>query len=62
MELLKDISDLGDKYTQIWAALERRLGYMNEPERAMQSFDDRRQAEGETLTCLLYTSPSPRDS
>ena len=47
--MLKDLPDQGDKYTNIWAALERRFGYMNEPERAMQRFDDRRQIEGETL-------------
>ena len=49
VELLKDLPDQGDKYTHIWSALERRFGYMNEPERAMQRFDDRRQIEGETL-------------
>jgi len=46
VELLKDLPDTGDKYTNIWSALERRFGYMNEPERAMQRFDDRRQIEG----------------
>ena len=40
MELLKDVSDSEDKYSQIWAALECRFGYMNEPQSAMQRFDD----------------------
>jgi len=49
MELLKDLPETGDKYANIWSALERRFGYMNEPDRAMQHFDDRRQIEEETL-------------
>ena len=49
LEPLKDVADATDKYDQIWTALERRFGYMNEPERAAQRFDDRRQMEGETI-------------
>ena len=49
VEFLKDLRESGDKYANIWSALERRFGYMNEPERAMQRFDNRRQIEGETL-------------
>jgi len=33
----------------IWEALDRRFGYVDEPQRAMRRFDVRRQLEGETL-------------
>jgi len=34
---------------QIWEALARRFGFVDEPERAMRRFDVRKQLEGETL-------------
>ena len=50
VELLKEISeDRDDAYEQIWAALARRFGYIDEPERAMQRFESRRQIEGESI-------------
>ena len=33
----------------IWETLDRRFGYVDEPQRAMRRFDVRRQLEGETL-------------
>lgn len=50
VELLKEVTeDRSDAYEQIWAAIGRRFGYLDEPERAMQRFDNRRQGDGETL-------------
>jgi len=34
---------------QIWDALARRFGYVDEPDRAMRRFDVRKQQEGESL-------------
>ena len=34
---------------QIWDALHRRFGFVDEPERAMRRFDVRKQQEGESL-------------
>ena len=33
----------------IWEALDRRFGYVDEPQHSMRRFDVRRQLEGETL-------------
>ena len=50
VELLKEVAeDQPDLYEQIWAAIARRFGYLDEPERAMQRFDSRRQGNGETV-------------
>ena len=47
VELLKDIPEnQPDTYEQIWTALAPRFGYLDEKERAVQRFDNRR--EGET--------------
>jgi len=35
--------------TQIWDALARRFGFLDEPERAMRRFDVRKQQDGESL-------------
>jgi len=34
---------------QIWGALHRRFGFVDEPERAMRRFDVRKQQDGESL-------------
>jgi len=38
-----------DTYEQIWAALARRFGYLDEPVRATQRFDNRRQGQTEYI-------------
>jgi len=50
VDCLREVTEGTDEsYEQIWAALARRFGYVDEPERAMRRFDARRQQEGETL-------------
>ena len=41
--------DADDAYEQIWTALARRFGFIDEPDRAKQRFDARRQQDGETI-------------
>jgi len=36
-------------YEQIWAALARRFGHLDEPQKMMRRFDARKQQEGETV-------------
>ena len=49
-ELLKDIDDSSPTlYSDIWAALKRRFGDVDEGREAMRKFETRRQAEGETV-------------
>jgi len=51
---------------QIWEALSRRFGFVDEPERAMRRFDDRKQQEGESLAVfeqglrVLYREDWPK--
>ena len=44
---LKAEKDSGLK--QIWDALHRRFGYVDEPDRAMRRFDVRKQQQGDSL-------------
>jgi len=51
---------------QIWEALSRRFGFVDEPERAMRRFDVRKQHEGESLAVfeqglrVLYREAWPK--
>jgi len=46
VELLKEISkNQPDANEQMWAAFAHRFGYLDEPERAMQRFDNRHQGQ-----------------
>ena len=50
IEILKEIIEEDeDAYDQIWAALTRRFGFTDEPERAMRRFDACRQQESQTI-------------
>jgi len=66
VDLLKEIPEnQPDIYEQVWAALARRFCYVDEPERAMQRFDNRRQGETENLATYeqalrsIYTEAWP---
>jgi len=66
VDLLKAIPEnQPDTYEQIWVALARRFGYLDEPERAMQRFDNRRQGETQNLATYeqalrsIYTKAWP---
>ena len=49
-DVLKEIDEEAeDAYEQIWAALARRFGHTDEPQRAMRKFDVRKQNDGETV-------------
>jgi len=46
--------------TQIWDALARRFGFLDEPERAMRSFDVRKQQDGESIAVFEQSLPSAK--
>ena len=53
-ELLKEVSEnQPDAYEQIWAAIVRRFGYLDEPEQATQRFHNR-QGDGETVGLAVF--------
>ena len=45
-------ADKDSDLAQIWDALARHFGFLDEPERAMRRFDVRKQQEGESLAVL----------
>ena len=50
VECLKEVrEDEHGAYERLWAILDHRFGYLDEPERAMRKFDTRRQLDGESV-------------